>query len=202
MIPLAAVVGGLTPFCSCGVIPAAAGLFGVGVPLAPVVAFWIAAPLMAQFFVIAGSLGIGFAIAKAVAAIGMGLLGGYGTMLMTRAGLLVISDALRITAQSRSWCSSQQTDRRRKAGLALLARWQTPVRVRPFGFHACRVPLVIDPNALAPSVPWSAGSVRSTTAPRGGTRRGPHLPWLTPQRAGRQVPAVCVSPGLLSNHSH
>lgn len=52
MIPLAAIVGGLTPFCSCGVIPLVAGLFGAGVPLAPVMAFWIASPLMdpTQFF--------------------------------------------------------------------------------------------------------------------------------------------------------
>jgi uncharacterized membrane protein YraQ (UPF0718 family) len=46
MIPLAAIVGGLTPFCSCGVIPLVAGLFGAGVPLAPVMAFWIDSPLM------------------------------------------------------------------------------------------------------------------------------------------------------------
>jgi uncharacterized protein len=108
MIPLAAIVGGLTPFCSCGVIPLVAGLFGGGVPLAPVMAFWIASPLMdpTQFFVIAGSLGIGFAIAKTAAAIGMGLLGGYGTMLLTRTGLLATGDALRITVQRKSCCKS------------------------------------------------------------------------------------------------
>ena len=90
--------------------PLVAGLFGVGVPLAPVMAFWIASPLMdpTQFFVIAGSLGIGFAIAKTAAAIGMGLLGGYGTMLLTRTGLLEIGDALRVTVQSKSCCSSRK----------------------------------------------------------------------------------------------
>jgi len=108
MIPLAAIVGGLTPFCSCGVIPLVAGLFGAGVPLAPILAFWIASPLMdpTQFFVIAGSLGIGFAIAKTAAAIGMGLLGGYGTMLLTRTGLLSIGDALRIKVERKSCCKS------------------------------------------------------------------------------------------------
>jgi uncharacterized membrane protein YraQ (UPF0718 family) len=108
MIPLAAIVGGLTPFCSCGVIPLVAGLFGAGVPLAPVMAFWIASPLMdpTQFFVIAGSLGVGFAIAKAAAAVGMGLLGGYGTMMLTRTGLLSTGDALRITTQRKSCCKS------------------------------------------------------------------------------------------------
>ena len=106
MIPLAAIVGGLTPFCSCGVIPLVAGLFGAGVPLAPIMAFWIASPLMdpTQFFVIAGSLGIGFAIAKTAAAIGMGLFGGYGTMLLTRTRLLSTGDALRITVDRKSCC--------------------------------------------------------------------------------------------------
>jgi uncharacterized membrane protein YraQ (UPF0718 family) len=107
VIPIAAVVGGLTPFCSCGVIPLVAGLLGAGVPLAPVMAFWIASPLMdpTQFFVIAGTIGIGFAIAKALAAVGMGLLGGYGIMALTRTGLLATAGALRITVQPKS-CSS------------------------------------------------------------------------------------------------
>ena len=38
MIP-AALFGSLSPFCSCGVIPIVAGLLGIGVPLAPVMAF-------------------------------------------------------------------------------------------------------------------------------------------------------------------
>jgi uncharacterized membrane protein YraQ (UPF0718 family) len=112
MIPLAAIVGGLTPFCSCGVIPLVAGLFGAGVPLAPIMAFWIASPLMdpTQFFVIAGTLGVGFAIAKTAAAIGMGLFGGYGTMLLTRSGLLSTGDELRITVERKSCCKSAKQD--------------------------------------------------------------------------------------------
>jgi uncharacterized membrane protein YraQ (UPF0718 family) len=111
MIPLAAIVGGLTPFCSCGVIPLVAGLFGAGVPLAPVMAFWIASPLMdpAQFFVLAGSLGIGFAVAKAIAAIGMGLLAGYGTMFLVRSGWLDIASALRPSVQPTSCCASKRS---------------------------------------------------------------------------------------------
>ena len=110
VIPIAAIVGGLTPFCSCGVIPLVAGLFAAGVPLAPVMAFWIASPLMdpTQFFVIAGTLGIGFAVAKALAAVGMGLLGGYGTMALTRAGLLPREDVLRMAPQTKSFCSSSR----------------------------------------------------------------------------------------------
>jgi uncharacterized protein len=112
VIPVAAIVGGLTPFCSCGVIPLVAGLFAAGVPLAPVMAFWIASPLMdpTQFFVIAGTLGIGFAIAKTLAAVGMGLLGGYGTMVLTRGGLLPVDGALRISVQTRSCCKSSHAE--------------------------------------------------------------------------------------------
>jgi uncharacterized membrane protein YraQ (UPF0718 family) len=110
VIPIAALVGGLTPFCSCGVIPLVAGLFGAGVPLAPVMAFWIASPLMdpTQFFVIAGTLGVGFAVAKTLAAVGMGLFGGYGTMLLARRGFLAVEGALRISVQPKSCCGSSR----------------------------------------------------------------------------------------------
>jgi uncharacterized membrane protein YraQ (UPF0718 family) len=45
-IILATAVGAFSPFCSCGVIPLVAALLIGGVPLAPVMSFWIASPLM------------------------------------------------------------------------------------------------------------------------------------------------------------
>jgi uncharacterized protein len=131
VVPIAAIVGGLTPFCSCGVIPLVAGLFGAGVPLAPVMAFWIASPLMdpTQFFVIAGSLGIGFAVAKTVAAVGMGLLGGYGTMALTRTGLLRMDDALRVIVQRTSCCKSA---RKATAAKPVWRFWEDGERARLF----------------------------------------------------------------------
>lgn len=92
---LAALVGALSPFCSCGVIPLIAALLAMGVPLAPVMAFWLASPVMdpAQFVLTAGTLGMDFALAKTAAAIGLGLLGGFGTLALARAGGL--SDPLR-----------------------------------------------------------------------------------------------------------
>ena len=45
-ILLATIVGAFSPFCSCGVIPIIASLLIGGVPLAPVMAFWIASPSM------------------------------------------------------------------------------------------------------------------------------------------------------------
>jgi hypothetical protein len=90
MVILAALMGALSPFCSCGVIPLIAALFGMGVPLAPVMAFWLASPLMdpSMFLLTAGTLGTAFALSKTAAAIGIGLLGGMGTAALMRAGFL------------------------------------------------------------------------------------------------------------------
>ncbi|MGR3660883.1 MAG: permease [Paracoccaceae bacterium] len=79
MIFLAAAMGGLSPFCSCEVIPFIAALLALGAPLSAVMAFWLASPLMdpAMFFITSGTLGFDFAIAKTIAALGTGLLGGF-----------------------------------------------------------------------------------------------------------------------------
>jgi uncharacterized protein len=45
-IVLATAVGAFSPFCSCSVIPVVASLLIGGVPLAPVMSFWIASPSM------------------------------------------------------------------------------------------------------------------------------------------------------------
>jgi uncharacterized protein len=82
---LAAGVGALSPFCSCGVIPIVVALLSMGVPLAPVMAFWLASPLMdpAMFVMTAQVLGLEFAIAKTLAAIAMGLFGGMVTLALS-----------------------------------------------------------------------------------------------------------------------
>ena len=46
MIGLGALAGGISPFCSCGVIPLIAALLAMGVPLSAVMAFWLASPIM------------------------------------------------------------------------------------------------------------------------------------------------------------
>jgi uncharacterized protein len=45
-ILLATIVGAFSPFCSCGVIPVITSLLIGGVPLGPVMSFWIASPSM------------------------------------------------------------------------------------------------------------------------------------------------------------
>jgi len=85
MIVLAALLGGLSPFCSCEVIPFIAALLAVGAPLGAVMAFWLSSPLMdpAMFAITSGTLGFDFAIAKTVAAVGLGLFGGFITMALS-----------------------------------------------------------------------------------------------------------------------
>ena len=90
MILLAAVAGGISPLCSCGVIPLMAALLRMGVPLSAVMAFCLASPVMdpSMFALTAGILGAEFASAKTLAAIGIGLLGGFATYGFERAGQL------------------------------------------------------------------------------------------------------------------
>ncbi len=94
-IIVASIFGTLSPFCSCGVIPIIAGLLAAGVPLAPVMAFWVSSPLMdpEMFILSMASLGWSFTLAKTTSAIGIGLLAGSATHFAFRAGLL--ADPLR-----------------------------------------------------------------------------------------------------------
>lgn len=79
MIVLAAIFGGLAPFCSCQVIPFIAGLLALGAPLSAVMAFWLSSPLIdpPTLMITAAALGWPFAIGKAVSAVALGLFGGF-----------------------------------------------------------------------------------------------------------------------------
>lgn len=87
---IAAFVGALSPFCSCGVIPLIAAMLGAGVPLAPVMAFWIASPIMdpEMFILTAAGIGFNFAVAKTIATIIMGLFAGFAVLVIQRNGFL------------------------------------------------------------------------------------------------------------------
>lgn len=108
MILLAALLGGLSPFCSCEVIPFIAALLAVGAPLSAVMAFWLASPLMdpAMFAITSGTLGFEFAIAKTVAAVSLGLMGGFLTMTFAKSA--VFADPLREKPQIGGCCGVKQ----------------------------------------------------------------------------------------------
>lgn len=90
MIAFAAALGGLSPFCSCGVIPLIAALLAMGVPLSAVMAFWLASPVIdpSMFVLTSGLLGVEFAVAKTLSAIFLGLFGGYVTYALSQSGYL------------------------------------------------------------------------------------------------------------------
>ncbi|RYH08573.1 permease [Tropicimonas sp. IMCC6043] len=91
MIFLAAAAGGLSPFCSCEVIPFIAAMLALGAPLSAVMAFWLASPLMdpAMFLITSGTLGWDFAVAKTVAAVGLGLFGGFGVWAFSQSPVFI-----------------------------------------------------------------------------------------------------------------
>jgi uncharacterized membrane protein YraQ (UPF0718 family) len=67
----ASLIGAITPVCGVTVLPLMVGLLSSGIPLAPVMAFWLSSPITdpANFFVTAATLGFHFAIAKIIAAL-------------------------------------------------------------------------------------------------------------------------------------
>lgn len=108
MVVMAALLGGLSPFCSCEVIPFIAALLALGAPLGAVMAFWLASPLMdpAMFLITSGTLGWDFAIAKTIAAVGLGIFGGMGMLLLSRS--VVFADPLREKPNVGGCCGVQK----------------------------------------------------------------------------------------------
>lgn len=80
-ILIATLIGAISPFCSCSVIPVIAALLIAGVPLAPVMSFWLASPSMDPeiFFLSVASIGWDLAIARLVVTFIMSVAGGLIT---------------------------------------------------------------------------------------------------------------------------
>ncbi len=97
-IVAASAIGAITPVCGVTVLPLMAGLLAGGVPLAPVMAFWLASPVTdpAMLATTAATLGISFALGKTIAAFLLGLLGGAGTILFAKSPW--VADPLRRNA--------------------------------------------------------------------------------------------------------
>lgn len=84
----AAAVGAITPVCGVAVLPLMAGLLAAGIPLAPVMAFWLSSPITdpAMLAATTATLGFGFAAGKTVAAFGLGIWGGAVTSIFAKQG--------------------------------------------------------------------------------------------------------------------
>lgn len=84
----ASAIGAITPVCGVTVLPLMAGLLAAGIPLAPVMAFWLSSPITdpAMLATTAATLGFSFAVGKTLAAFGLGLWGGALTALFAGRG--------------------------------------------------------------------------------------------------------------------
>lgn len=129
MIVLAAVLGGLAPFCSCEVIPLIAGLLAVGVPLSAIMAFWLSSPLIdpSSMLITAAALGWDFAAGKAVAAVALGLFGGFGVRFLVWRG--AFAEPLR---QGAGGCCASELEE----GKTVWRFWREPARVAAFRSEA------------------------------------------------------------------
>ncbi|MCH8098087.1 MAG: permease [Proteobacteria bacterium] len=133
MITAAALFGALSPFCSCGVIPIVAGLLAAGVPIAPVMAFWISSPLMSpeMFILTASVFDLQFATAKALAAIFMGLGAGFATQALARRP--AFAEPLKA---GRGGCGSCGTPSLAQGSGTVWAFWRHPERRKTFRSEA------------------------------------------------------------------
>lgn len=88
----AVAIGAFSPFCSCTVVPVVAGLLTAGVPLAPVMAFWIASPTMDPeiFTFTVSMLGWELAVVRLVATLVLSASAGFGIHLLVRRGRLTM----------------------------------------------------------------------------------------------------------------
>ncbi len=109
MIFLAALVGGLAPFCSCEVIPFIAGLLALGTPLPPIMAFWLSSPLIdpPTLLITAGSLGWKFAVSKAIFAVAIGIFGGYAVKFIMASGYVGNPQKILGENNNQSCCSQK-----------------------------------------------------------------------------------------------
>lgn len=98
-IVLATLVGAVSPFCSCGVIPIVATLLLSGIPLAPVMAFWIASPSMDPeiFFLSVATIGWDLAIWRFVATLIISLSAGFITHWLVKYKLINEKDSIKIS---------------------------------------------------------------------------------------------------------
>ena len=127
VILAASAIGAVTPVCGVTVLPLMTGFLASGVPLAPVMAFWLSSPVTdpGLFAATWAVLGPGFAVGKTAAAFALGLFGGASTAAL--AATSMVRRPLRSArhgADGSSCCFP-------KDGFALRI-WEEPARMRTF----------------------------------------------------------------------
>jgi hypothetical protein len=89
-IILATIVGAFSPLCSCSVVPVVAALLIGGVPLAPIMSFWLASPSMDPeiFLLSVSTLGWDLAVWRLAATLLLSMSGGFVTHFFIQNGWL------------------------------------------------------------------------------------------------------------------
>ncbi len=127
VIIAASAIGTATPVCGVTVLPLMTGLLASGVPLAPIMAFWLSSPVTdpGLFAATWAVLGPAFAIGKTVAAFALGVFAGAGTAVFT--GAAMVQNPLRSVRHidGQQCCTAPVT------GFAFRI-WREPARVRTF----------------------------------------------------------------------
>jgi uncharacterized membrane protein YraQ (UPF0718 family) len=192
-IVLATAVGAFSPFCSCSVIPVVASLLWGGVPLGPVMSFWIASPSMDPeiFFLSVASLGWQLAVWRLGSTLALSLAAGFLTQALYERGWLGV-EVLRPAGMASGTTLALQWARARLAAGASAVRraFASPafarVALAPVGSGCCGLdyprPVDVAPDA-APATP---------SAPAATTSCGPACP--TPVAPAAAAPCSCSQP--------
>lgn len=125
----ASLIGAITPVCGVTVLPLMAGLLAAGVPLAPIMAFWLSSPITdpAMLATTAATLGLSFAVGKTIAAFALGVFGGAFTALFARTSWAL--HALRDNGLARQLSAARCGERQTFDPWV----WRTDERRRSFG---------------------------------------------------------------------
>lgn len=131
-ILLAVAIGAFAPFCSCTVVPVVAGLLTAGIPLAPVMAFWVASPTMDPeiFTFTVSMLGWDLAVVRLGATLLLSTAAGVGVHMLSRRG--AFRQPLRRQSEvacgtTDGACASSPAD---GGGTAVLTRTRSDLRER------------------------------------------------------------------------
>lgn len=130
-IILATAIGAVSPFCSCGVIPVIASLLIGGVPLAPVMSFWIASPSMDPeiFFLSVASIGWKLSVWRLAATFIISLSAGFITQIAVNKGYFG-KEILRSNSQFTSLATQQSILRQLSKQLIKIFRKREKVMVQ------------------------------------------------------------------------
>ncbi|MEQ9333661.1 permease [Thalassobaculum sp.] len=127
VVVIASAIGAVTPVCGVTVLPLMTGFLAAGVPLAPIMAFWLSSPVTdpGLFAATWTVLGPAFAVGKTVAAFALGLIAGAGT------AALGATDMVRHPLRARRG-AADPTCRAGPAPGYGPRIWQDPARMRVF----------------------------------------------------------------------